>query len=104
MSQSGSRSQTPARFNRNAKSDNDLNTSFKTMSNSLSKLCDQYSSANPSPSQQSEKSSFKFADFYAELDNVLKQLPYVDALRFNLDSMERANELLKKHSPNKSDE
>lgn len=69
------------------------------MSNTVAKICDQYSSAGTS--QQKEKPTLKFVDFYAELDNVLTQLPYVKALRFNLDCMERANGLLQNIAQNK---
>lgn len=72
------------------------------MSDSVTKICDQYSSTGSS--QQNERKTLKFADFYAEIDQVLVQLPYVDALRFNLECMERANVLLQKSAPNKSQE
>lgn len=68
------------------------------MTSSVAKICDQYS--NPGSSQQKEKSSLKFNDFYVELDNILAQLPYVEALRFNLDCMERANALLQPRASN----
>lgn len=56
------------------------------VASSLSKFVD---------SHTADKNELKFKEFHKELDKILQQLPFMDALKFNLDTMERANNLLK---------
>lgn len=45
--------------------------------------------------RSSSEKELKFKDFYEELDAVLRNLPYIEAMKFNLNVMQQANDLLK---------
>lgn len=77
-----------------------LDNAIELMSSSISKICEQRE--NTRPSTQTSDSALKFHQFYASLDEVLVQIPYVEALRFNLDCMERVNALRDKIVQDKS--
>lgn len=48
------------------------------------------------PESQTQSKPLKFQQFYESLDEILTQIPYIDALRFTLNSMEDAQKLLLK--------
>ncbi|XP_058818704.1 uncharacterized protein LOC131682979 [Topomyia yanbarensis] len=47
-------------------------------------------------SSRSSQKEYKFKEFHGELDNILCELPFIEAMKFNICVLEQANELLEK--------
>lgn len=77
-----------------------LDDAVHVMSTSVSKMCDYFSA----PVQHEQQQQLKFKEFHAAMNDILVQLPYIEATRVTLDCMERANVALQSFSSNKMNE
>lgn len=74
------------RSNRSQRNEDALyDNTMISVASSLSKLVESHTAG---------KKELKFKEFHEELDKILQKLPFMEALKFNLDTMERANHLL----------
>lgn len=64
-----------------------MDDTLATVASSLSKIVE-------SRCNSEEMISFKFKEFHMELDNVLRQVPFIEGMQFCVEVIKQANELL----------
>lgn len=65
-------------------------------------MCENLSSSDKTT--QPQQHAFKFQEFHTSLNEILVQLPYVNAARLTLDCMERASAALEEFTSNQMKE
>lgn len=77
-----------SRSGRSQKNNDDSldNGVLSTVATSLTKLVEHHTTAQP---------GLKFKEFHDELDKLLSQLPFMEALKLSMEIMQRANDFVK---------
>lgn len=70
---------------RSHKSNDEIDVTFSSVASSLSKLVECHTTSQ----------ELKFKEFHEELNSILRQLPFMTAMKFSLEVMQQAKDLLK---------
>lgn len=78
------------RSGRSQKHNSDVDNTLSSVASSLSKLVESHTAGTV----KSTEPGLKFKELHSELDKVLCQLPFMDAMKLSMEIMQRANEFL----------